>query len=34
MNESGKVRRLLKPRVQGRTDIGALSARIKTALGG
>jgi len=34
MKEMGKVMGLLKPRVQGRTDIGALSARIKTALGG
>ena len=32
--EMGKVMGLLKPKVQGRTDIGALSARIKTALGG
>jgi len=34
MKEMGKVMGLLKPRVQGRTDIGALSARIKSALGG
>ncbi len=34
MKEMGKVMGLLKPKVQGRTDIGALSARIKTALGG
>ena len=34
MKEMGKVMELLKPKVQGRTDIGALSARIKTALGG
>jgi uncharacterized protein len=34
MKEMGKVMALLKPKVQGRTDIGALSARIKTALGG
>ena len=34
MKEMGKVMGVLKPRVQGRTDIGALSARIKTALGG
>ncbi len=34
MKEMGKVMGLIKPKVQGRTDIGALSARIKTALGG
>jgi uncharacterized protein len=34
MKEMGKVMGLLKPKVQGRTDIGALSARIKIALGG
>ena len=34
MKEMGKVMGILKPKVQGRTDIGALSARIKTALGG
>jgi hypothetical protein len=34
MKEMGKVMGLLKPKVQGRTDMGALSARIKTALGG
>ena len=34
MKEMGKVMGLLKPKVQGRTDIGALSARIKTALSG
>ena len=34
MKEMGKVMGWLKPRVQGRADIGALSARIKTALGG
>ncbi|MGH8196671.1 MAG: GatB/YqeY domain-containing protein [Steroidobacteraceae bacterium] len=34
MKEMGKVMGLLKPKVQGRTDIGALSARIKAALGG
>ncbi len=34
MREMGKVMGMLKPKVQGRTDIGALSARIKTALGG
>ena len=34
MKEMGRVMGVLKPKVQGRTDIGALSARIKTALGG
>ena len=34
MKEMGKVMGWLKPKVQGRTDIGALSARIKTTLGG
>lgn len=34
MKEMGKVMGWLKPRVQGRTDIGALSARIKAGLGG
>jgi uncharacterized protein YqeY len=34
MKDMGKVIGMLKPKVQGRTDIGALSARIKTALGG
>jgi uncharacterized protein YqeY len=34
MKEMGKVMGMLKPKVQGRTDIGALSARIKTALSG
>ncbi len=34
MKEMGKVMGWLKPKVQGRTDIGALSARIKSALGG
>jgi uncharacterized protein YqeY len=34
MKEMGKVMGILKPKVQGRTDIGALSARIKSALGG
>jgi len=33
MKDMGKVMAWLKPKVQGRTDIGALSARIKTALG-
>jgi len=34
MKEMGKVMGWLKPKVQGRTDIGALSAHIKAALGG
>ncbi len=34
MKEMGKVMGLIKPRVQGRTDMGALSARIKASLGG
>jgi uncharacterized protein YqeY len=34
MKDMGKVMGLLKPKVQGRTDMGALSARIKAALGG
>jgi uncharacterized protein YqeY len=34
MKEMGKVMGILKPKVQGRADIGALSARIKAALGG
>jgi len=34
MKDMGKVMGLLKPKAQGRTDMGALSARIKTALGG
>ena len=34
MKEMGKVMVWLKPKVQGRADIGALSARIKAALGG
>lgn len=34
MKDMGKVMALLKPKVQGRTDMGALSARIKSALGG
>ncbi|HEY7739205.1 MAG TPA: GatB/YqeY domain-containing protein [Steroidobacteraceae bacterium] len=34
MKDMGKVMGWLKPRVQGRADIGALSARIKAALGG
>jgi len=34
MKDMGRVMGLLKPKVQGRTDMGALSARIKSALGG
>ena len=34
MKDMGKVMAILKPKVQGRTDMGALSARIKSALGG
>ena len=34
MKDMGKVMDWLKPKAQGRTDIGALSARIKAALGG
>ena len=34
MKDMGKVMAVLKPKVQGRTDMGALSARIKSALGG
>ena len=34
MKDMGKVMGMLKPRVQGRADMGALSARIKSALGG
>ncbi len=34
MKDMGKVMAALKPKVQGRTDMGALSARIKSALGG
>lgn len=33
MKDMGKVMGWLKPKVQGRADLGALSARIKTALG-
>src|SRR5262245_57636851 len=33
MKDMGKVMAILKPKVQGRTDMGALSARIKSALG-
>ena len=34
MKDMGKVIGWLKPKARGRTDIGALSARIKAALGG
>jgi uncharacterized protein YqeY len=34
MKDMGKVMGMLKPKVQGRTDMGALSARIKSVLGG
>ena len=34
MKDMGKVMGILKPKVQGRTDMGPLSARIKSALGG
>ena len=34
MKDMGKVMVALKPKVQGRADMGALSARIKSALGG
>ena len=34
MKDMGKVMGILQPKVQGRTDMGALSARIKSALGG
>ena len=34
MKDMGKVMGVLKPKAQGRTDMGVLSARIKTALGG
>jgi uncharacterized protein len=34
MKDMGKVMGALKPKVQGRADMGALSARIKSALGG
>ncbi len=33
MKDMGKVMAILKPKVQGRTDMGALSACIKSALG-
>ena len=34
MKDMGKVMAALKPKVQGRADMGALSARTKSALGG
>lgn len=34
IKEMGKVMGLLKPKLQGRADIGAVSARIKARLGG
>ena len=34
MKDMGRVMGVLRPKVQGRTDMGALSARIKSALGG
>ena len=34
MKEMGKVMGVLKPQVQGRADMGAVSARIKSQLGG
>ena len=34
LKDMGKVMALVKPRAQGRCDMGALSARIKAALGG
>ncbi len=34
MKDMGKVMGILKPKVQGRTDMGVLSTRIKAALGG
>lgn len=34
VRDMGKVMAWLKPRAQGRTDIGALSARVKGVLGG
>jgi len=34
MKEMGKVMGLLKPKVQGRADMGAVSAKIKARLGG
>jgi uncharacterized protein YqeY len=34
MKDMGKVMGMLKPKVAGRADMGALSARIKARLGG
>ena len=34
MRDMGKVMNELRPRVQGRADMGAVSARVKAALGG
>jgi uncharacterized protein YqeY len=34
MKDMGKVMAAIKPKVQGRADMGALSARVKSALGG
>jgi uncharacterized protein YqeY len=34
MKDMGKVMSIVKPKAQGRTDMGALSARIKAALAG
>jgi len=34
MKDMGKVMGMVKPKAQGRTDMGALSARVKAALGG
>ncbi len=34
MKDMGRLMSALKPKVQGRTDMGALSSRIKSALGG
>ena len=34
MKEMGKVMGLLKPKLQGKTDMGAVSAKIKSKLSG
>ncbi len=34
MSDMGKVMGLLKPRIQGRADVGSVSARVKQRLGG
>lgn len=34
MSDMGKVMGLLKPRIQGRADVGGVSARVKQRLGG